>query len=295
MDSELLRNLLFQQSRLLTLQQARYFEDLKADPRHGGERSLIPHGAKMYSQNDEDGIIAEIFRRVGVTNRRFVEIGVGDGLENNTLALLFDGWRGTWVEGDAAAGERIARGYADVIDDGRLRLVRSLVTRENVNELLRDAAPDPVVDLLSIDIDGNDWHVFEAIDGLRARVVVIEYNAKFAPPVSYCLAYDPTHAWDGSDCFGASLQFLEEGFAARGYLLVGCSLIGGNAFFVDRECAGDAFEAPYTAAHHYQPARYYLSPLRAGHPPSHATLVRAGNTDTAGYPPARDEGGSTAG
>lgn len=275
MDGELLRNLLIQQSRLLTLEQARYFEALKAEPRFQAERSLIPFGAKIYSQNDEDGILAEIFRRIGTTNRCFVEIGVGDGLENNTLALLFDEWRGTWIEGDAAAGERIVRGFARAIDDGRLDLVRARVTRENINELLARGKRDAVIDLLSIDIDGNDWHVFDAIDVVRARVVVIEYNARFAPPVEYCLDYDPRHAWDGSDCFGASLAFLEKAMGARDYRLVGCSLIGGNAFFVDQMASGDAFEAPYTAAHHYQPARYYLSPLRNGHPPSYDTLARA--------------------
>ncbi len=275
MEGELLRNLLIQQTRLLTLEQARYLDALKAEPRHRGERSLIPFGAKIYSQNDEDGILAEIFRRIGITNRRFVEIGVGDGLENNTLALLFEDWRGTWIEGDAAAGERIRRGFAKVIGERRLELVNARVSRENINDLLSRGQRDDIIDLLSIDIDGNDWHVFDAIEGPRARVVVMEYNARFTPPVEYCLDYDPRHAWDGSDCFGASLAFLAKVMAARDYRLVGCSLIGGNAFFVDRDASGDAFEAPYTAEHHYQPARYFLSPLRNGHPPSYDTLARA--------------------
>jgi hypothetical protein len=275
METDLLRSLFVQQARLLTLQQTGYWESLKANVRYCGERSLIPHGRKMYSQNDEDGIIAEIFRRVGTTNRRFVEIGVGDGLENNTLALLHDGWHGAWIDADEAAARNITRGYAPVIESGRLKFLQAMVSTGNINDLLKAGVDDSSIDLLSIDIDGNDWHVFDAFDGVRARVVVIEYNARFAPPVNYCLDYDVDHRWDGSDCFGASLQFLESGFAKRDYVLVGCSLIGGNAFFVDRDIAADLFEQPYTALHHYEPARYFLSPLRSGHPASYATLTRA--------------------
>src|SRR4030042_3287529 len=73
-------------------------ETLKRNSRYQNPKSLIPFGYKIYSQNEEDGIIREIFNRIGVTNRVFVEFGIGDGLENNTLALLFDGWNGLWIE-----------------------------------------------------------------------------------------------------------------------------------------------------------------------------------------------------
>ncbi len=75
-----------------------YIQQLLAEPKYADPLRLERHGQKISSQNDEDGIVLEIFRRIGTTNKRFVEIGVGNGFENNTYALLQQGWSGTWVE-----------------------------------------------------------------------------------------------------------------------------------------------------------------------------------------------------
>lgn len=248
---------------------------LKAGPRFRDPKCLIPFGHKVYSQADEDGILREIFARIGVTSRTFVEFGVGDGLENNTLALLFDGWQGLWIEGAAAQARRIRANLPSVIRAKRLTVTDAFVTPDNINDLITAAIPRRDIDLLSIDIDGNDYHVFEAITCVQPRVLVIEYNAKFPPPLEYCMAYGPTHVWKGDDCFGASLKFLERALARRGYLLVGCSLSGVNAFFVHKDVAGDLFLAPFTAERHYEPARYYLGGASPGHPASYRTLERS--------------------
>lgn len=240
-----------------------------------GPLALSPHGAKTYSQNDEDGMIAELFRRIGTTNKVFVEFGVGDGLENNTLALLFEGWRGLWLEGSARQTEKISRGFAPAIAAGKLRVVQALLTKDNLDGLIAANLPDKEIDLLSIDVDGNDLSLFEAIASVRARAVVIEYNAKFAPQTSYGMAYDAAHAWNEDDCFGASLALLEKRFAARGYALVGCDLTGTNAFFVRADLTAGKFLEPFTAATHHEPPRYHLSRLPSGHPPSYRTLATA--------------------
>ena len=70
---------------------------------------------------------------------------------------------------------------------------------------------DSEIDLLSVDIDGNDFHVLKAITCIKPRVIVMEYNSKFPPPILFCMDYNPEHRWQGNDCFGASLKFLEEG------------------------------------------------------------------------------------
>lgn len=245
---------------------------LRADPRHADPRCLIRSGAKVYSQNDEDGILAEIFRRVGTTNQRFVEVGVEAGLENNTLALLFQGWTGVWVEGHPPYVQQIRRGLPRTLESGALQVVERYVNRENVDGLLAGALDVAEIDLLSLDIDGNDLHVFEAIQCVRPRVVVLEYNAKFPPPIEYCLSYDPDFLWEGDDCFGASLTTLEARMRPRGYRLVGCNLTGSNAFFVRHDLVAGNFLEPYTAEAHYQPARYHLSGYRSGHPASYAAL-----------------------
>jgi hypothetical protein len=236
--------------------------------------SLAPYGYKIYSQNDEDGIIREIFRRIGTTTKTFVEIGAGDGLENNTVSLLFEGWKGLWVEASPRHAEKIERCLPETMKRG-LALVHARVTRANVNELVSGFARKAELDLLSIDIDGNDWHVFNALKGVSPRVVVMEYNAKFVPPLEFCMDYDEEHGWEGDDCYGASLQFLELRMAEKGYALVGCNLTGSNAFFVRGDLAGDKFAQPYTAKNHFEPARHALCGLPSGHPPAYQTLEKS--------------------
>ncbi len=237
--------------------------------------SLIPHGYRVFSQNDEDGILAEIFRRIGVGGRRFIEIGAGTGLENNTLFLLHQNWRGAWFEA-ANTIDAAIEGYAPLLQTGQLTIRKTHVKPANVDALVRDSHGDGELDLLSLDIDGNDYHVLAAITCVQPRVMVLEYNAKFPPPIDYCMGYSQDHRYNGSDCFGASLSWLESRLAPRGYRLVGCNLTGSNAFFVREDLCGQHFLAPFTAVTHYQPPRYELSAGFAdmsGHPPSYRTLT----------------------
>ena len=250
-------------------------ERLRSLPRYQDKKCLTLSGHKVYSQCDEDGIIREIFQRIGLTNKMFVEFGVGDGLENNTLALLFDGWQGVWIEGSDRLVGRIREGLKNTIECGRLQLINDFVTRDNINSLISTAFGGTEIDLLAIDIDGNDFHVFESITCINPRVVVIEYNAKFHPPMQYCMSYEEGHKWSGDDHFGASLKFLEEQFSKKGYCLVGCSLSGANAFFVREDLVADRFMEPYTAEAHYEPARYFLGKLTSGQKPSYKTLDRS--------------------
>jgi hypothetical protein len=248
---------------------------LRSSSRHQTHKSLIRYGYKIYSQNDEDGIIREIFNRISVTNRIFIEFGIGNGLENNTLALLFDGWKGLWIEGSKKSIRQIQKKLERTINSGVLSVLHAFITKDNVNKLISSWVDTKEIDLLSIDIDGNDFHVFNAITCINPRVVVIEYNAKFPPPVMFCMRYDESHVWDGSDHFGASIKFLEIEFDKRNYYLVGCNLTGSNAFFVRKDLVGDKFLEPFSAEVHYEPARYYLTVYSSGHKPSFETLEQS--------------------
>jgi hypothetical protein len=252
-------------------------EQLKKNERYDDPRSLMRFGYKVYSQNDEDGIIREIFNRIGTTNRTFVEFGVGNGLQNNTLTLLFDGWNGLWIEASQKNVAKIREGFRKTINYGLLSVINAFATKDNINELISSKVSDPEIDLLSVDIDGNDVHIFEAITCVKPRAVVIEYNSKFPPPMMFCMAYDESNVWHKDDCFGASLKYLERVFSGRGYLLVGCNIIGINAFFVREDVAQGRFLEPCTAENHYEPPRYYLQKgsYNAGHPPSYKTLEKS--------------------
>lgn len=246
---------------------ARLWADELAKPRHADPKRLLRYGFKMYSQSDEDGIVQEIFRRIGTTNRKFVEFGVEAGLECITAKLLLEGWSGQWIEAAsnyAAAIRNNLRGY---IEAGQLRVTESLVTAENINQLIAAAGLAGDIDLLSIDIDNNDYWVWKAIDVIKPRVVVIEYNPTLRPPLSLVVPYRPDAQWDGSNYFGASLEALVRLARSKDYRIVGCNIAGVNAFFVRNDLGAGAFLEPATAEEHFEPARYYFAMLNGGHRP----------------------------
>ena len=249
-----------------------YINQLLANRRYEDPKCLTRYGCKIYSQTDEDGIIHEIFQRIGTTNKKFVEFGVGNGLENNTLALLFQGWSGLWIEGSKNYCAAIEQGFTQTVQRGILRVENAFITVENIDEIITRNVKEPEIDLLSVDIDGNDFHVYEAIRSVSPRVIVFEYNAKMGPFIRYCMRYNEQHTWNATDNFGMSLKFLEEKMRARNYALVGCNLFGLNAFFVRCDLLEDKFLAPYTAEQHYETAKYNLGNYSNGHPASYRTL-----------------------
>ena len=212
---------------------------------------LWPYERRNYSQHGEDGILDAIFQAVGTTNRYYVEFGVGDGSERNTRFLAERrGWRGLLMDG----------GY----DDPSINLHREFITAENINDLFAKHGVPDEFDLLSIDLDGNDYWVWQRIDSrYRPRVVVAEYNANAGPDSRLTIPYDPEFRWSGTDYYGASLAALNSVAAEKGYLLVGCESLGVNAFFVRADVATGRISAK-TTREAYRPPRY--GPAKQGHP-----------------------------
>lgn len=247
------------------LHQELYLLQLLQSPRYADPRHLAHFEAQVFSQNGEDGIIREILRRIGSTDRFFVEIGAGHGLEGNTAYLLRMGWKGVWVEADPRAVRSIQTHFAAELESGQLRLVQSFVTRENASPLLSDARVPPEFDVLSVDVDRNTSHIWRALRAFRPRVVVIEYNASIPASDEWEVPYDADAVWDESSYFGASLKSLERIGAEGGYVLVACDRTGLNAFFVRADAARDHFVGPLTAEACYEPPRYFLT-REWGHP-----------------------------
>jgi hypothetical protein len=249
----------------------RFIEEQLSSPRNREPLRLLRHGYKVYSQCDEDGILAEIFRRIGIYGHSFVEFGVENGLECNTLWLLVQGWNGLWIEANSTCCEDIRSSHEPWIRQGALTLSEASVTVDNINGLIGHRYRG-VVDLLSIDIDYNDYHVWKAIEIIDPRVVCIEYNAIWRPPVSITVPYDPARSWAGDNYYGASLAALTKLGRQKGYRLVGCCLAGVNAFFVKEELCADLFVQSGEAADHYEPARYFLAQPQ-GHRPAIGPVV----------------------
>ncbi len=236
-------------------------------------KSLEPYGYKVYSQNDEDGIIQEIFKRIGTKTKIFIEFGVQNGLESNSHLLLFYGWKGLWIEGSSEFCEEIKIKFKPIIYNKQLRVVNMFITKDNINELIKNSGFEGEIDLLSIDIDGNDYYIWEAINVVDPRVVIIEYNAKFPPNLNWRQAYNATHIWRGDDWHGASLKALEGLALKKGYTLVGTNLRGCNAFFVRNDLVEDEFYNKNTAEALYNPLRLQLI-FRAAHQSKYCLAVQ---------------------
>lgn len=234
------------------------------EKRHEDPKFLEKYGYKVYSQNDEDGIINEIFNRIGTKNKTFIEFGVSDGLESNCHSLLLQGWSGLWIEGREVAYQQILRRFAPVINHGNLSVLNEYVTRDSINETINSYVKGEELDILSIDVDGNDYHIWNAVKDVKPRVIIIEYNGKFPPEIDWVMPYNKDHFWDYTDRQGASLKAFEKLGKEKGYQLVGTDISGINAFFVREDLVGDLFAFPATAENLYNPQRFNLK-HKSGH------------------------------
>ncbi|WP_455145959.1 FkbM family methyltransferase [Brachyspira pilosicoli] len=244
-----------------------FVNDLLKDKRYEDKKRLERFGYKVYSQNDEDGIINEIFNRIGTTNKFFVEFGVQTGLECNSHYLLFNGWNGVFIEGSEYYYNMIIDKFRKPIEEKRLEVLNRFIDAENINDILSETKAIKIkdIDLLSIDIDGNDYHVFKSINVINPRVVIIEYNSKFPPPSEWIMPYNPKHIWDNSDNQGVSLQSISNLADKKGYQLVGTNLNGINAFFVRKDLCKDKFCDDCSALNLYNSPKYDIFRLNA-HP-----------------------------
>lgn len=157
---------------------------------------------RIHSQNGEDGILLELVRLLDPP-RFFVEFGVETGVECNTRILKRDGWVVVcWDSGNA---------------NHDWNLYQERITAENINELLAKYRVPSDLGVLSIDIDLNDYHVWNAVDArYRPAIVVIEYNSYFSPNVACAVVYDAQSVWDGTRYHGASFSPCTGSAHARG-------------------------------------------------------------------------------
>lgn len=197
---------------------------------------------RVYSQFGEDGIIQYLIGRVPIEHDVFVEFGVEDYRESNTRFLLCnDNWRGLILDGGTRHIDFVQSnplGWRHNID------ARSVfVTRDNINGTLAEAEISGDIGLLSIDIDGNDYWVLDAIDVISPRILIVEYNSTFGPDAAVTVPYDPrfdrTKAHYSNLYWGASLAALCLAAGRKSLAFVGSNSAGNNAFFVRRDVLGD--------------------------------------------------------
>jgi len=199
-------------------------------------------GIKIYSQNDEDGIILYIFKHIGIKTKKFVEIGVENGTECNTTNLLKNfNWKGIQIEGSKKLYNDAKIQLKKILEKKKnnLKLLNIFVTKKNINQILKKNCGKEI-DLLSVDVDGNDFWIWKAINCVKPRLVIIEYNSFFGSNISATIKYNSKFSWDhrnNKSYYGASLKALEKLGKQKKYILVGVDKNGVNAFFVRNDLA----------------------------------------------------------
>jgi hypothetical protein len=198
-------------------------------------------GFKVFSQWDEDGIIQYLINKLSICNETFIEFGVENYEESNTRFLLMNNnWRGMVLDA--------YQPYIDSIRSGEmywqydLQAKTAWITRDNVDALLVSSGFSPDLGLLSIDIDGNDFWIWEAIHTMRPRIVIVEYNSLFGlHPISvpYKEDFNRSTAHYSNLYYGCSLGALHWLAEKKGYFLLGSNVWGHNAFFVRADIAED--------------------------------------------------------
>jgi len=193
---------------------------------------------KVFSQWGEDGIIQFLISRVPIENEIFIELGVETYHESNTRFLLINNdWRGLIVDGNKEYMKRIQDD--DIYWRHDLTSNAVFITRDNINKVIEDSCITGDIGLLSIDVDGNDYWIWESINVVSPRIVVCEYNSIFGCKEAISIPYDEkfyrTNAHHSNLYFGASLEALCVLAEKKGYVFAGSNRAGSNAFFVRKD------------------------------------------------------------
>jgi len=193
---------------------------------------------KVFSQFGDDGIIQYLIHRLAPLPDSFVEFGVENYRESNTrLLLLNNNWRGLVMDSDAASIDHIQ--HDEIYWRHTLTARRAFVTRDNIDDLLKEAGFLGEVGLLSIDIDGNDYWVWEKLTAINPVIVIVEYNSIFGSDLAVTIPYHPNFARHqahySGQFWGASLTALTQLAEKKGYSPVGCNSAGNNAYFVRKD------------------------------------------------------------
>jgi hypothetical protein len=261
MDEQFLRFLVNQISRLnadinklkesVGRIEARQLQELKSS-------EIFKHEFKVYSRWGEDGIIQFLVDNIPTYQPIFIEFGVENYLESNTRFLLEkNNWSGLIIDGSEHHVNYIKNDT--IYWRHNVKAVHAFVTKANINDILIDNGVCGDVGLLSIDMDGNDYWVWEEISVVNPAIVVIEYNHRFGKDRAVTIPYDESfvrsQAHYSMIYYGASLKALWLLGKRKGYVFVGCNSAGNNAFFVRKDIKPQKIEE-LTVQEGYVPGKF---------------------------------------
>ncbi len=208
---------------------------LRANLSNSGINQLSQTEFQVFSQYGEDGIIQYLVNSIEIPNKVFIEFGVEDYTESNTRFLLTnDNWKGLVLDGSSRNIKFIKQD--NIYWRHNLTANCTFITTANINDSFRNAGIEGDIGLLSIDIDGNDYWIWEEINVVNPRIVIVEYNSVLGPNLKITTPYNPSfvrgQAHHSNLYFGASIAALCDLASRKGYYFIGSNLNGNNAFFI---------------------------------------------------------------
>jgi len=224
----------------IKINQGRILSTLNANKKNA---ALNDYEFKVFSQWGEDGIIQHLIQSLDIKNKTFIEFGVEDFTESNCRFLLMkDNWRGFVIDGSQNNISKIKQSYFYWRYD--LNAHPAFITKNNINKILKESGFDEDLGILSIDIDGNDWFILEAISSYKPRILICEYNDVFGNDRTISVPYDPefvrTQKHYSNLYFGASIAAITYLAEKKGYVLVGVNSNHNNAFFIREDLVCNA-------------------------------------------------------
>lgn len=204
---------------------------------------------KVFSQFGDDGILQYLIYHLDIPQnlQSFVEFGVENYEESNTRFLLMNNyWRGLIMDGSESNMEFVQRGR--YYWKYNLTAKAAFIDTENINDLILSAGFNGEIGILSVDIDGNDYWVWDKINVINPIIVVAEYNGVFGSQYALSVPYDPTfrrtHAHYSNLYWGCSLAALNHLAVQKGYTFAGCNSAGNNAYFIRNDYINDYVPKP---------------------------------------------------
>lgn len=192
--------------------------------------AVSPPPLKVFSNMEEDGIILWLLSAIGCKKGVFLDIGSNDCINSNCANLAFNfGWKGVFVDADRRL-LNIGKKMYGLFKKHDLKFIQQSVSRENIN-VLKNYFDNAEIDLLNIDIDGDDYSIWEGLTSLSPKIVLIETKIEYGRHPIVVPADDNFASAE----WGASLVSMTALATKKGYVLVATNGEGFNAFYLRRD------------------------------------------------------------
>ena len=221
-------------------------------------KNIKDYEFKVFSQWGEDGIIQHLIDSVEIKNKTFIEFGVEDFFESNCRFLLMkDDWKGFVIDASKPHIQRLKNSY--FYWRHNLNAVDEFITRDNIEDILYKSGFEENLGILSIDLNGNDFYILEAIKNFTSCILICEFNPVFGPNRKITIPYKADFNWTEEHhsnlYWGASLGAISYLADKKGYALVGTNTACNNAFYIKKDLLNDKVDV-LSVESAYSPSNY---------------------------------------